>query len=126
MGFDMSRVVAPIFPVVLGDEATALEASRRLRARGFFVRAIRPPTVPPGTSRLRVSITAAHREEHVDGFIEALAEVLGPPPAIRHAPERAGGVELDRSCLDASKAARTGLWRPKTSLRDGLRRTLEA
>jgi 8-amino-7-oxononanoate synthase len=76
MGFDMSRVVAPIFPVVLGDEATALEASRRLRARGYFVRAIRPPTVPPGTSRLRVSITAAHEEEQVDGFLEALAEVL--------------------------------------------------
>lgn len=76
MGFDMSRVVAPIFPVVLGDEATALEASRRLRARGYFVRAIRPPTVPAGTSRLRVSVTAAHDEAQVDGFLAALVEVL--------------------------------------------------
>jgi 8-amino-7-oxononanoate synthase len=77
MGFDMSRVVAPIFPVVLGDEHVAVEASRRLRARGYFVRAIRPPTVPPGTSRLRVSVTAAHSEDQVDGFLEALAETLG-------------------------------------------------
>ncbi|HEX8908540.1 MAG TPA: 8-amino-7-oxononanoate synthase [Anaeromyxobacteraceae bacterium] len=85
LGFDVSRVVAPIFPVVLGDEALALEASRRLRDRGFFARAIRPPTVPPGTSRLRVSLTAAHREEQVDAFLAALREVLrelkaGPAP----------------------------------------------
>jgi UDP-glucose 4-epimerase len=62
----------------------------------------------------------------VNALIKALAEVLGPPPSVRHVPERAGGVELDRSCLDASKAERTGFWRPKTSLRDGLRRTLAA
>jgi 8-amino-7-oxononanoate synthase len=85
MGFDMSRVVAPIFPVVLGDEATALEASRRLRTRGFFVRAIRPPTVPPGTSRLRVALTAAHTEEQIDAFLEALAEVLDEVKAPRPA-----------------------------------------
>ena len=77
LGFDMSRVVAPIFPVVLGEEAIALEASRRMRARGFFVRAIRPPTVPAGTSRLRVSLTAGHTEAQVDAFLAALREVVG-------------------------------------------------
>ncbi|HVP67625.1 MAG TPA: 8-amino-7-oxononanoate synthase [Anaeromyxobacteraceae bacterium] len=77
LGFPMSKVVAPIFPVVLGDEARALAASRALRERGFFVRAIRPPTVPRGTSRLRVSLTAAHTAEQVDGFLGALREVLG-------------------------------------------------
>jgi 8-amino-7-oxononanoate synthase len=76
LGFDMSRVVAPIFPVVLGDEALALEASRRMRERGFFVRAIRPPTVPAGTSRLRVTLTAGHTEAQVDAFLAALKEVL--------------------------------------------------
>jgi len=76
LGFDMARVVAPIFPVVLGDEAVSLEASRRLRERGWFVRAIRPPTVPAGTSRLRVSLTAGHTEEQVDGFLSALSEAL--------------------------------------------------
>jgi len=76
LGFDMARVVAPIFPVVLGEEALALEVSRRLRVRGYLSRAIRPPTVPAGTSRLRVSVTARHAEEQVDGFLEALASVL--------------------------------------------------
>jgi 8-amino-7-oxononanoate synthase len=84
LGFSMRGVVAPIFPVVLGDEARALDASRRLRARGFFVRAIRPPTVPRGTSRLRVSLTAGHTREQVDGFLAALEGVLrelGAPAA---------------------------------------------
>src|SRR5699024_7978042 len=62
LGWPLPDVVAPIFPIVLGDERVALDASRRLRERGFFVRAIRPPTVPPGTSRLRVTLTAGHTE----------------------------------------------------------------
>lgn len=81
LGFDLSRVVAPIFPVVLGTEERALAAARALRDRGFFVRAIRPPTVPRGTSRLRVALTAGHREEQVDAFLAALAEVLTGLPA---------------------------------------------
>ena len=81
LGFDVSRVVAPILPVVLGSEARALAASLALRDRGWFVRAIRPPTVPRGTSRLRVALSAAHDEAQVDGFLAALAEVLpGLPP----------------------------------------------
>jgi 8-amino-7-oxononanoate synthase len=76
LGFPMQGVVAPIFPVVLGAEALALEASRALRERGFLARAIRPPTVPPGTSRLRVSLTAAHTREQVDGFLAALRDAL--------------------------------------------------
>jgi len=88
LGFDMGKVVAPIFPVVLGDEKSALAASRGLRERGFFVRAIRPPTVPRGTSRLRVSLTAAHTAEQVDGFLASLRDVLrevGWEPAARGA-----------------------------------------
>ncbi|HTP49286.1 MAG TPA: 8-amino-7-oxononanoate synthase [Anaeromyxobacteraceae bacterium] len=76
LGFPMERVVAPIFPVVLGEEERSLAASRALRERGFFVRAIRPPTVPRGTSRLRVSLTAAHTAEQVDGFLSSLRDVL--------------------------------------------------
>jgi 8-amino-7-oxononanoate synthase len=79
-GFDVSRVVAPIFPVVLGTEERALAASRALRERGFFVRAIRPPTVPRGTSRLRVALTAGHAEAQVDAFLGALDEVLAGLP----------------------------------------------
>ncbi len=81
LGFTLFGVVAPIFPVVLGSEERALAASRALRERGFFVRAIRPPTVPRGTSRLRVSLTAAHAEGHVDAFLGALGEALPGLPA---------------------------------------------
>jgi 8-amino-7-oxononanoate synthase len=81
LGFDLSRVVAPILPVVLGTEERALAASRALRQRGFFVRAIRPPTVPRGTSRLRVALSAAHTEQQVDAFLGALEEILRELPA---------------------------------------------
>ena len=76
LGFDVARVVAPIFPLVLGEEGVALEVSRRLRERGYFARAIRPPTVPAGTSRVRVSLTSGHTEEQVDGFLEGLRQSL--------------------------------------------------
>jgi len=82
LGFDVARVASPIFPVVLGTEERALAASRAMRARGFFVRAIRPPTVPRGTSRLRVSVTAGHTEAQVDAFLGALAEVLPELPPL--------------------------------------------
>ena len=59
-------------------------------------------------------------------LIRAMAEVLGPPPQVFYTAARAGGAELERSCLDASKATQTGLWRPKTTLADGLRLTLAA
>lgn len=86
LGFDVSRVIAPIFPVVLGTEERALAASGALRARGFFVRAIRPPTVPRGTSRLRVALTAGHSEAQVDAFLGALEEVLRELPVGRTVP----------------------------------------
>ncbi len=76
LGFPMKSVVAPIFPVVLGEEVRALEASRLLRGMGYHVKAIRPPTVPAGTSRLRVSLTASHTPGQVDGFLAALKHVL--------------------------------------------------
>jgi 8-amino-7-oxononanoate synthase len=61
-----------IFPVILGEPEHAIEASRALRARGLLVKAIRPPTVPVGTSRLRFCLSAAHTEGHVDLALEGL------------------------------------------------------
>jgi 8-amino-7-oxononanoate synthase len=66
----------PIQPVILGSAAAALEASRELMDCGYWVAAIRPPTVPPGTSRLRITLSAAHRREHIDGLIDALARSM--------------------------------------------------
>ena len=65
-----------IQPIVVGAEARALECAARLREAGFLVPAIRPPTVPEGTSRLRVSLGAAHSSEQVEGLAAALAHAL--------------------------------------------------
>ena len=67
--------VTPIIPIVVGDPARAMELSARLLERGFFVQGIRPPTVPPGTSRLRLVPTAAHTGEQVAALLGALAEL---------------------------------------------------
>ncbi len=64
-----------IFPVVLGAPEAAVAAASRLRERGLLVKAIRPPTVPEGTSRLRFALSAAHTDSHVDAALEALAEL---------------------------------------------------
>jgi 8-amino-7-oxononanoate synthase len=69
----------PIQPLVLGDNHAALEAGRRLRERGVLVPAIRPPTVPAGTARLRISLSAAHTLEDVDALVAALAESAPRP-----------------------------------------------
>ena len=67
-----------IQPLLLGDAQRALEASAALLTRGFFVPAIRPPTVPAGTSRLRISLSAAHSDEDIDGLLAALGQAAGP------------------------------------------------
>jgi 8-amino-7-oxononanoate synthase len=70
---------SPIIPIMMGDERRALDVAERLLERGLLVPAIRPPTVPPGTSRLRVSLTAAHTEEHVDRLLGALTALQVVP-----------------------------------------------
>jgi 8-amino-7-oxononanoate synthase len=67
---------SPIIPIVCGSEARALAAAEALAARGLLVTAIRPPTVPPGTSRLRVALSAVHTDEQVDRLAVALADLL--------------------------------------------------
>ena len=71
LGFE-AEASSAIFPVVVGEPAAALEASAFLRERGLLVKAIRPPTVPAGTSRLRFSLSAAHTEAHLTTALEAL------------------------------------------------------
>lgn len=68
-------LTSPIVPVVLGEESRALAASEKLLEKGFHVIAIRPPTVPPGTSRLRVALSAAHTAEDVDQLADILEEL---------------------------------------------------
>jgi len=63
---------SPIVPLILGDNESTLRASAALFGAGFHVPGIRPPTVPRGTSRLRVALSAAHSEEEVSALLEAL------------------------------------------------------
>ena len=76
-------------PFVIGDEQATLDAARRLLDRGILVPAIRPPTVAPGTSRLRVTLSAAHTDAQVDALLHALTEVRGA--ATLPGPSRPGG-----------------------------------
>jgi len=62
-----------IVPVIVGEAGRALALSKHLEAAGFLVMAIRPPTVPPGTARLRVTLSAAHEEAQVDALAAAIA-----------------------------------------------------
>jgi 8-amino-7-oxononanoate synthase len=66
---------SPIVPFVFGEEETTLLAADALRFRGLLVPAIRPPTVAPGTSRLRVTLSAAHTDDQVDVLAYALDEI---------------------------------------------------
>jgi 8-amino-7-oxononanoate synthase len=80
-GFAPPGHPSPIIPVVLGSEQAALNASAALLHEGLWVPAIRPPTVPVGTSRLRVTLSAAHSDEDVTRLLHALALVPTPTPA---------------------------------------------
>ena len=66
----------PIVPIVIGEPAAAVAAAKKLQSLGYLVGAIRPPTVPRGTARLRISVSAAHRESDIEGLIAAVVAVL--------------------------------------------------
>ena len=67
---------SPILPLVLGSEADAVAASAVLADQGLWVPAIRPPTVPPGTSRLRITLSATHTDEQVGRLVDGLAPLV--------------------------------------------------
>lgn len=67
--------ITPIQPLLIGGNATALTASRALEDRGFMVIPIRPPTVPEGRARLRITLSAMHTEDQVDALLDALSQV---------------------------------------------------
>ena len=71
-GFDVGKSAGPIVPWILGAPESALAVAERLALCRLFVPAIRPPTVPAGTSRLRISLNAAHTDDDLDALISAL------------------------------------------------------
>ncbi len=74
-GIPLGASETPIQPILLGSTDAAMRASAALLERGFFVVGIRPPTVPAGTSRLRLTLSAAHSDADVEGLVSALAEL---------------------------------------------------
>jgi 8-amino-7-oxononanoate synthase len=72
LGLDLPASETPIQPLLAGDAETALQMSTALRERGILVTAIRPPTVPQGSARLRITFSAAHSEAQVDRLLDAL------------------------------------------------------
>ncbi|MFL6648404.1 MAG: 8-amino-7-oxononanoate synthase [Sulfurifustaceae bacterium] len=75
LGLTLAESATPIQPVIFGAAKRAVAAARQLRARGFLIPAIRPPTVPEGTARLRITFSSLHTDEHVDRLLEALSSV---------------------------------------------------
>ncbi|MDE2197214.1 MAG: 8-amino-7-oxononanoate synthase [Gammaproteobacteria bacterium] len=73
LGLPLLESMTPIQPLLLGETQKALTVSEKLRQRGVLAVAIRPPTVPAGTARLRITLTAGHSEIQVDQLLDALA-----------------------------------------------------
>jgi 8-amino-7-oxononanoate synthase len=74
MGYELMPSHTPIQPIMIGDNHDALALSQALEERGLLVSAIRPPTVPVGEARLRVTFSAAHSQENLDCLLSALSE----------------------------------------------------
>lgn len=82
MGFIVPHSHSPIQPLLVGDAQQAVALSRYLRERGLLVSAIRPPTVPVGGARLRVTFSAAHEDAHLDRLLDALHSAREKFPAV--------------------------------------------
>jgi 8-amino-7-oxononanoate synthase len=76
-GLPVPASFSQIVPVVIGENERALDAAAALQAQGFDVRAIRPPSVAPGTARLRISVNVTLTDDAIDTFARALAAVVG-------------------------------------------------
>ncbi len=74
---ELAPAQSAIVPILIGDARVALAQAEALAARGFLVAAIRPPTVPDGQARLRVTLSASHAEAEVDALAQALRDVAG-------------------------------------------------
>jgi 8-amino-7-oxononanoate synthase len=84
-GFDFGTSESQIVPVILGSTGEAVRMAEYLKAKGFGVRAIRPPTVPAGTARLRLSLTAKLSKETLAGLVATMADARGEYSSARAA-----------------------------------------
>ena len=75
-GLHVEDSLTAIQPLLVGDDEKAISLSQKLFEEGFLVTAIRPPTVPEGTSRLRITLSAGHGREHIERLIESLNRLI--------------------------------------------------
>ena len=75
IGLQLMPSTTPIQPVLINDDLRVSEIDQQLRHKGIMVGAIRPPTVPKGSGRLRICLSAAHSEQQVDQLLDALESV---------------------------------------------------
>jgi 8-amino-7-oxononanoate synthase len=75
MGFELTNTQSPILPIIVKDPELGVRMSHRLKEEGVWIPAVRPPTVPKGTSRLRVTVTADHSIEQIETALGALRKV---------------------------------------------------
>jgi 7-keto-8-aminopelargonate synthetase-like enzyme len=75
IGFDLLSTQTPIIPVLLGETKLALEFSQALWESGIFMPAIRPPTVPAGQARLRLSVSALHQKKDLHYTLEQMEKI---------------------------------------------------
>ena len=75
LGFSLGQSQSQILPLIIGDAEKCMTLSDKLLEKGLFVQGIRPPTVPPGTARLRITLMATHTHEHLHEALAAFQEV---------------------------------------------------
>lgn len=73
----LAFIQSPIVPVILGNPEITMHSAQQLLDSGYYVQGIRPPTVPEGTSRLRITLSANHNQAQIDGLISVLQAILG-------------------------------------------------
>jgi len=118
-GFDLQGSRTQIMPVVVGDAELAMRICEAALSRGVFAQAIRPPTVPAGTSRLRLAVMASHRADELAGAARTIAQVAraagfeprdAPRTILADARELAAGAEHERRWLDPDEPVPAGLF----------------
>lgn len=128
LGYTVREPAAAIVPVVVGEATHAMALSARLLDAGVFVPAIRPPSVPAGTARLRVTVTATHTADHLAAALEAFAAVrpAARPAGRRAAPPATPGVDERILRAGGVFVTGTGTGVGKTVVAAALARTLGA
>jgi 7-keto-8-aminopelargonate synthetase-like enzyme len=79
LNFNVISSESPIIPILIGDAQKAVDVSKLLYKRGVLIPAIRPPTVPANSSRLRMTVMSTHTKEDLDSLFEILSEIPALP-----------------------------------------------